>query len=103
VKIENTQLEFGNKQRELETKLKQIQNEWSTNYEQALLSAKVATSYEALSIAETRMFDLGESSLFMINAREISYLSSATKYIECLGKLNKSALSERYIRGELGR
>ena len=103
LKLENTKLELSNKQRELETKLKQIQNEWSANYDQALLSAEVATSYEALSIAETRMFDLGESSLFMINAREMSYISSATKYIESLGKLNKSALSERYIRGDLGK
>jgi outer membrane protein TolC len=102
LKIENTQIEMSQKQRDLLTKQKQIQNEWITLVTQTRDSDDIAEGFKTLSTAETALFDQGESSLFLINARELGYISSKSKYIEFLSKTNKSALSAKYILGQLG-
>jgi outer membrane protein TolC len=102
LKIENTQIEMTQKQRDLFTKQKQIQNEWITLVSQTTDSDVIADGFKSLSIAETALFEQGESSLFLVNARELGYISSKSKYIEFLSKTNKSALSAKYILGQLG-
>lgn len=102
LKIENTQIEMSQKQRDLLTKQIQIQNEWITLVTQTRDSDDIAEGFKTLSTAETALFDQGESSLFLINARELGYISSKSKYIEFLSKTNKSALSAKYILGQLG-
>jgi hypothetical protein len=61
----------------------------------------VADNYKQLSVAERSLFDLGESSLFLINAREMSYLTSQAKYLEYAAKTKKSALTEKFALGIL--
>ena len=101
-KIENTQIEIQQKQRDLKTKQIQNRNEWTTHVTQAQTSLTVAENYKLLSVAERSLFDLGESSLFLINAREISYLSAQSKYLEYAAKTKKSALTEKFALGILG-
>jgi hypothetical protein len=101
-KIENTQIELQQKQRDLRTKQIQNRNEWTTHVNQAQTSLLVADNYKQLSAAERSLFDLGESSLFLINAREISYLSAQSKYLEYAAKTKKSALTEKFALGILG-
>jgi outer membrane protein TolC len=103
LKLENTLLEMNHKKRDLETKQLQIRNEWNTNLLLAESSRIVAESYKQLSSAERSLYELGESSLFLINAREMSYFMVQGKYIEYLSKTNKSALSEKFILGILGK
>lgn len=102
LKIENTELERTNKEREIANKLAINFNEWSTFYNQTEVSQEIATNYQTLSAAERELFEIGESSLFLINVREMSYLSAQAKYIESLAKTNKSALKYTYLKGELG-
>ncbi|WP_430404549.1 TolC family protein [Fluviicola sp.] len=102
VKIENTQLEQQLKQRELRTKQLQIRNEWNTAVTQAQMAETIASRYRQLADAERTLFLNGESSLFLVNAREISYLSAQGKMIETLSKTNKLNLSEQFIAGKLG-
>ena len=102
LKIENTQIEMSQKQRDLQTKQKQIQNEWITLVKQTEDTENIVEGFKALSSAERALFEQGESSLFLVNAREIGYISSKSKYIEFLAKTNKSALSTKYILGQLG-
>ncbi len=101
-KIENTTIEIQQKQRDLKTKQIQNRNEWTTHVTQAQTSLTVAENYKLLSVAERSLFDLGESSLFLINAREISYLSAQSKYLEYAAKTKKSALTEKFALGILG-
>jgi outer membrane protein TolC len=103
LKIENTELERTNKEREIATKLSVNLNEWSTYYDQTDVSQEIATNYQTLSAAERELFEIGESSLFLINSREMSYLSAQAKYIESLAKTNKAALKQTYLLGNLGR
>ncbi len=101
-KIENTRLEQQLKQRELRTKQLQIRNEWNTSVTQARMAQTIANRYRQLANAERSLFINGESSLFLVNAREISYLNAQSKWIETLSKTNKSQLSELYVTGKLG-
>lgn len=101
-KIASTQLELQQKQRELQIKQQQVRNEWNTHATQAESSLSAASSYRKLAEAERSLFLLGESSLFLINAREASYLSAQSKYLEYVAKTRKSALKEAFILGQLG-
>jgi hypothetical protein len=102
LKIASTRLEFQQKQRELNIKREQVRNEWYTHFLQAEAGLTAARSLLRLTEAERALFDLGESSLFLINAREISYLSAQSKYFEYAAKTQKSSLKERYSLGVLG-
>jgi len=101
LKIENTQLQQQLKQRELRTKQLQIRNEWNTVVGQAQIAEIIATRYRQLADAERSLFLNGEGSLFLINAREIAYLSAQSKWIETLAKTTKMQLSEMYAMGKL--
>lgn len=101
-KIENTRMEQQLKQRELRTKQLQVRNEWNTAVTQARMAETIANRYRQLADSERSLFLNGESSLFLVNAREISYLSAQGKWIETLSKTNKSRLSELYVSGKLG-
>jgi outer membrane protein TolC len=102
LKLENVTFEQDQKQRDLRTKQVQIRNEWNTFSSQAQTAQTIADRYRQLALAERLLFEGGESSLFLINAREISYLSAQGKYIEFLAKTQKAALSEKYVTGALG-
>jgi len=102
LKLENVTFEQDQKQRDLRTKQVQIRNEWNTLSTQAQTAQTIADRYRQLALAERLLFEGGESSLFLINAREISYLSAQGKYIEFLAKTQKAALSEKYVIGALG-
>ena len=102
-KIESTQWELQQKQRDLRTKQLQVRNEWNTTVLQAEASLTSAQRYNQLAAAERSLFDLGESSLFLINSREQSYLSAQSKYLEYAAKTRKSALAEQFALGNLGR
>lgn len=102
-KIESTQWELQQKQRDLRTKQLQVRNEWNTTVLQAESSQSAAESFKQLADAERTMLQLGESSLFLVNAREQSYLSAQSKYLEYAAKTRKSALAEQFALGILGR
>jgi hypothetical protein len=42
------------------------------------------------------MFEQGESSLFLVNARELTYIQANLKYIEVLCKYQQALLSLRF-------
>jgi hypothetical protein len=102
IKLENVTLEQAQKQRDLSTKQQQIRNELLTVNDQANTAFVIAQRYRQLAEAERQLFDIGESSLFLINAREISYLSAQGKYLEFLAKNQKALLSEKFVLGILG-
>jgi outer membrane protein TolC len=101
IKIENARLEQQLKLRELRTKQLQVRNEWNTSVEQQNYAQIIADRYKELATAEKILFNTGESSLFLVNAREISYLSAQGKVIELLAKANKLRLGELYVSGVL--
>ncbi len=101
IKIENTQLENNNKQNELINKSKAVVNQFKTYQSQYSLYEQTVKNYQKLWEAEKQLFDLGESSLFLINSREMSYIQSQLKLNELLAKGKKSSLEIQYTVGNL--
>ncbi|HVF98102.1 MAG TPA: TolC family protein [Flavisolibacter sp.] len=101
LKIEQTELEQINKQVGLQTKLRQYYNEWQNLQGQMALQQKVIASYIALQRGEELRFLNGESSLFLINARELKTLEAQQKLIELESKEGKAAASTLWAAGTL--
>lgn len=99
LKIENTRYEQSLKQRELDIKQQQLFNEWAAQIEQSTQLETIATSYQQLVEGEQSLFDLGESTVFLINMREINYINAQMKLLETQAKTIKSYLSVRYLQG----
>lgn len=101
IKIENTTYENINKRNELMNKTKSTINEYNTYKSQIDVYRKNAVNYERLWQSEKRLFDSGESSLFMINSRELSYINAQIKLNEIINKNKKAALDAEYSFGLL--
>lgn len=101
LKIENTIYENINKRNELLNKVKSTINEFNTYKNQIGIYSKNVINYEKLWQSEKRLFSSGESSLFMINAREMSYINAQIKLNEIINKNKKAALDVEYSFGLL--
>lgn len=101
IKIENTKFETLNKRNELTNKTKASINEFNSFKNQLEVFAGNVLNYERLWLSEKQLFDSGESSLFMINSREMSYINSQIKLNEIKNKTQKSALELEYNFGVL--
>jgi outer membrane protein TolC len=102
IKIANINYENSNKRNELVNKTSAaISAYYSYSSQQELYNNNVR-NYEQLWRSEKRLFDSGESSLFMINSREMSYINAQLKLNEIINKNKKSALEVEYSFGLLG-
>ncbi len=99
LKIENTRYEQSLKQREIDIKQQQLFNEWAAQIEQSAQLETIAESYKQLVEGEQSLFELGESTVFLINMREINYINAQMKLLETQAKTIKSFLSVRYLQG----
>jgi len=101
IKIENTQYEMTYKKTELINKIKSNIYEYNNLKTQINIYDKNVVNYEKLWLSEKKLFDSGESSLFMINSRESSYINAQLKLNEIIYKNKKSALEAEYSFGQL--
>lgn len=101
LKIESMQFNLSQKQESLATKVRVALNKQRTTFQQGDLSANQVVRYRQLLDGERRMFEGGESSLFLVNSRESSYISSQIKYLEILSKNRKAGLETAYTLGLL--
>ncbi len=101
IKIENTSYETLNKRNELMNKVRLTINEFNTYNNLLAIYNKNVFDYERLWKSEIQLFSSGESSLFMINSREMSYINAQIKLNEITNKNQKSALDVEYSLGLL--
>jgi outer membrane protein TolC len=101
VKIQETELASKYKNLELSNKAQASINDFYLSAEQLDLYTETVKQYAQLLEAEKQIFNSGESSLFMINAREISYLNAKIKWIELQVKNQKAILSAYHSLGIL--
>lgn len=100
-KIEQLELEQLNKQVALQTKLKQYYNEWLMLRRQIELQQKAILAFEQLLRGEELRFTNGESSLFLVNAREQKTLEAKQKLIELKQKAEKARVAVLWAAGSL--
>ena len=91
LKISETQLQQGQKMQQVEIKVRIYFNELLALKSQVALQEKAYKNYQILQRGEEIRFQAGESSLFLINARE-------NKALEALQKLQE--LKAKYFRTE---
>ncbi len=87
LKVKEAQLEFSLKRVQVENKIEIALNEWKLQGEQLSLIEKILYSNQKLLQNEELKFSQGESSLFLVNAREIKLLETQQKKVELQIKL----------------
>lgn len=101
LKIEQTQWQQLAKQVSLQTKLRQSYNEWGQLRQQVQLQQQAIQSYTMLQRGEEIKFSNGESSLFLVNARELKTLEAREKLIELQSKAQKAVAGTLWSAGVL--
>lgn len=99
--LREARLGLSGKSALLDFKARAAMNTWSTTREQGLLFQRTVRDYRSLLSAEQRMFEAGESSVFMVNARQQSLINAEVKLLELLAKNREAALKARHALGEL--
>lgn len=87
------------KEIQLRTKLESELNNWKILNQQLITFTANVTSLQALLTAEMRRFEMGESSLFLVNAREVSVFDSRIILNELESKLRITYAKTRYAAG----
>jgi outer membrane protein TolC len=101
LKITETELQQSQKQLQIENKVRSYFNELLTLKSQVTLQEKVYKNYFALQKGEEIRFQAGESSLFLINARENKTLEALQKLQELKAKFFKIENTLRWAAGQL--
>lgn len=100
-KIKISDLNYGIRQQRLEidNKVKQYFNEILALRNQVLLQQSNITNHQLLLRAEETKFSIGESSMFLVNARENKLLEVNQKLAELKAKFFKSLLAVQWAAG----
>lgn len=87
------------KEIQLRTKLESELNNWKIINQQVVTYTENVKSLQALLTGEMRRFEMGESSLFLVNAREVSVFDSRIILNELESKLRITYAKTRYAAG----
>lgn len=101
IKIEQTERSLDQKLAQLTMQVQVAFNEWQTISEQVILQKRTVKDYNQLLEGERDLFDNGESSLFMVNSREMSYIQSQLKLNEFLAMRFQSEIKVYHTLGIL--
>ena len=99
LKITETQLQQKQKQLQIENKVKSYFNEMLMLKTQVALQERALKNYQALQRGEEIRFQAGESSLFLINARENKTLEALQKLQELKTKFYKTENTLQWAAG----
>jgi outer membrane protein TolC len=102
IKIENTDLLRQQKELELRNKLQLAFNEVDNALIQLQLYTKTVENYRQLLTLENARFQLGESSLFLLNSREIKLIEAQVKLAKLQTEWQIARASIDWAAGRLG-
>lgn len=102
-KLKIAQTEYGREQKknEIANKIKTAYNEWVTAARQGNVQQDLYNSYSRLLKGEETRFFNGESSLFLVNARELKLLEAQQKLQEVWVKQQKKRVTLQWAAGLL--
>lgn len=99
IKRQQTELDRKQKSGELALKLAQYEAQIQLQQEQLDVSSNMVNNYQRLLEAEQIKFNLGESSVFLLNTRESKLLNARLKLAKIEADLAKARASRRYVLG----
>ncbi len=103
LKILDTKYAIDFKQQELVNKLKSYFNELIILQQQTKIYESSVSGFKTLFDGETSRLNNGESSLFLVNARENRYLDSQVKLRELQAKYYKKQAALKWAVGNIGK
>ena len=103
LKIEQTQFERLDQKASLRAKLLSARNDYLNAVQQLEIYTENAKSTRKLLDAELNMFNTGESTLFMINAREIAAFQAELKALNYMAKTEQLWLKWQFLQANLVR
>lgn len=101
LKIQNAEMDVLYKKAQIDYEITASLNDWNTTREQTALYQRTVSDHLGLLEGERDKFNAGESSLFMINSREVGYINAQIKYLELLAKNRKAELTTEYSLGTI--
>jgi len=101
LKIQDEKFNLQNNQAYIEYKIRKAMADYSNGLMQISIYQKTVDDSGKLLEAEKQMFEAGESSLFLINQRELAYIQARLKLIESQVKLQQAKLSLSYAAAGL--
>ena len=101
LKVEESTLDRNQKRNQIIVKIRQYHQEFQNLKGQIQIQNAAFTNYQRLVAAEEDKFKNGESSLFLINNRELKALESLEKLIDLKIKWLKSIYLMQYSAGLL--
>jgi outer membrane protein TolC len=101
IKIQEAELGVIDQQARIGYKINSAINEWFTSRDQTTLYKRTVSDYQGLLDGERQKFTAGESSLFMVNSRELGFINAQIKYLELLATNQKAAINLKYALGIL--
>ena len=99
LKIQDTGLELQQKRLEIANKVRQYYNELDNTRRQLLLLEDMVNNYRRMLDAELTRFALGESSIFLINAREQSLVAAQLKLLKMQADFQKQQVYLAWAAG----
>jgi outer membrane protein TolC len=102
IKIQDTEYTLQRKQLEVENKINNYYNEQDNFIAQIELYEGAVQNYNTLLEAEYIKFELGESSIFLVNSREQKLIDAQLKLTELRGKFHKTRQKLQWAAGQLG-
>jgi outer membrane protein TolC len=101
IKIEQQDLEIGQTKLEIENKIKTYYAALSAFRNQYKINQKSLDNTKRLLDVELERFDIGESSLFLVNNREIKYIEVVLKGYEFKTKFFKTLIALNWAKGSI--
>ena len=102
IKIQDAEYHLQRKRLEVANKVNNYYNEQDNLLEQIKLYEGQVDNYQRLLNAEYQKFDVGESSIFLLNSREQKLIEAQLKLTELRGKFFKSVQKLLWAAGRLG-
>lgn len=97
IKLQQSEFEFSNQQQQIKIEIQQAINRWDATAQQAKLYESASKDYLRLLEAEQQLFEIGESSVFMVNNRELGYIKTQLNWIKSLSD-NQITRLETYFK-----
>jgi outer membrane protein TolC len=101
LKIQETDLMLREKTNDINIKFENYVTEWRATLDQIDIFSNTVELYRQMLDAERRLFNIGESSLFLVNSREQAYINARIKLTEILAKNKMSYYGIWYFVGRL--
>lgn len=101
LKIQDEKYNLQNNRAYIEYKIRKAMADYSNGLVQITIYQKTVEDSGKLLEAEKQMFEAGESSLFLINQRELAFIQARLKLIESQVKLQQAKLSLSYAAAGL--